>query len=50
MNAPRLFIAIVTDCLQLTGSAMAAGGGREVLSIVGSPTVYAFSAVVAEQF
>lgn len=50
MNAPKVFIAIVTDCLQLTVSAMAAGGRREVLSIVGSTTVYAFSAVVAKQF
>lgn len=29
---------------------MAAGGGREALSIVGLSTVYPFSAVVAEQF
>lgn len=48
-NTP-LFSLLAAGCTLMINSVSAAEGGRDAINIVGSSTVYPFSAAVAEQF
>jgi phosphate transport system substrate-binding protein len=50
MKKNVLITSLFLAGLQLTGTALAAGGSRDSITIAGSSTVYPFSAAVAEQF
>ena len=51
MKRNTLFVSLLAaGCTLMMNSAFAAEGGRDAISIVGSSTVYPFSAAVAEQF
>ena len=50
MKNPVLFISLLAAGLPLTGPVNAAPASREAITIVGSSTVYPFSASVAEHF
>lgn len=51
MKRNTLFVSLLAaGCTLMMNSVSAAEGGRDAISIVGSSTVYPFSAAVAEQF